>query len=348
MNSVLHYPTIEFQDLEALKRALLVWDRVYRIVPRGYRPRDEPEVGTAVSEGLVQDLQLEPEEKASAAHSFLEFHNLRQRPDTALAWPAGFSSESFTRLNPDKIDARLLPMFEQLSQRLTTDGFYEIPHELAGGYMFYLSTAVASRRSLDLTTTSADYWTVGSFFASGGGYTEQVYADRANDYLVNLAIGDLLPQSLDGVPIDAILRFRQNTAELRREFQTELDALKKELSTCNNKTHALYIFNDFVKNLEFAKKKYRDSMGFIPRGDLGSLLSVGLPVSMSVLSIPAVGGDPYSPIRLGVGLLLGAVSALAHRSRPEATVASYLVDTENLSNAPSYRLHRKFEEFIND
>src|SRR5690606_25711216 len=118
---------------------------------------------------------------------------------------------------------------------------------------------------------------------------------------------------------------------------------------CNNKTHALYIFNDFVKKLEAAKQKYRDSMGFIPRGDLGSLLSVGLPVSISVLSLPVVsGGDPYSPLRLGMGLLLGAVSALAHRPRAEPTVASYLVDTEHLSKSPNHRLHRKFEEFIND
>lgn len=44
MTRALHYPSIEFQDTEALKRSLLVWDGIHRIVPSGYTPQDDAEV----------------------------------------------------------------------------------------------------------------------------------------------------------------------------------------------------------------------------------------------------------------------------------------------------------------
>ena len=113
MPQALHYPTIEFNDLDALKRSLLVWDRVHRIVPGGYVPQDPPEVATAVAEGVILNLAVDAAEKSSAAHRFLDFYALRESQRTRLAWPAGFSSEAFTRINPDKIDAKLLPLFEQ-------------------------------------------------------------------------------------------------------------------------------------------------------------------------------------------------------------------------------------------
>src|SRR6266576_3973995 len=38
MNYALYYPTIEFQDYAWLWSASLLWDRIYRIVPKGYEP----------------------------------------------------------------------------------------------------------------------------------------------------------------------------------------------------------------------------------------------------------------------------------------------------------------------
>ena len=209
MSQALHYPTIEFNDQDAFKRSLLVWDRHHRIVPNGYVPNDHPEVVEAIGAGVVQNLMVDSEEKARAAHRFLDFFALRDSLNNRLTWPAGFSTETFTRINPDKIDAKLLPLFEQLARRMTADGFLEVPHEHAGGYMFYLATAVAQERALDLTTDSSDYWAVGTYFANEGCFTEQVYDENADAYLVNLAIDDLLPSDLASVSIDTILRFER-------------------------------------------------------------------------------------------------------------------------------------------
>ncbi|WP_053162702.1 hypothetical protein [Pseudomonas brassicacearum] len=351
MTRALHYPSIEFQDTEALKRSLLVWDGIHRIVPTGYAPQDDAEVREAVQAGAVVDLTLEPIEKHRAAHRFLDFYHLRARTTSPLVWPAGCSSESFTRINPDKIEAKLLPLFESLTQRLSADGFLEVPDDLAGGYMFYLATSVAERRSLQLTTDSSDCWAVGTYFANEGCFTEAVYDDDAKAYLANMAINDLLPRSLAHVNIDKLLRFREEHVEVRAQFQNELKLLKAEISTCNSKSHAQYIVGDFVKRFERAKADYRDSIGFFRTDDICSIFSVGIPVAATMIALPTFGsGDPYEPWRICTGMLIGAVSALAARElgRKPKTIASYLVGSERISKYPGHTLHRKFEEFIND
>ncbi|NHN68229.1 hypothetical protein G7W60_10315 [Pseudomonas fluorescens] len=351
MARALHYPSIEFQDIDALKRSLLIWDGIHRIVPAGYAPQDDAEVRVAVQAGAIDNLTLEAIEKHNAAHRFLDYYKLRNRPDYPLVWPAGCSSESFTLINPDKIEAKLLPLFESLSQRLTSEGFMEVPDDLAGGYMFYLATSVAERRSLQLTTDSSDCWAVGTYFANEGCFTEAVYDNDADAYLANMAIDDLLPRDLTHVSIDALLRFREDHAEVRSNFHNELNQLKAQISACNNKGHAEYIVNDFVKRFEQAKADYRKTLGFFRREDVCSLLSVGLPTSATMIALPGLGsGDPYEPWRVGVGILLGAVSALASRElgRKPKSIASYLVGSERLSRYPGRTLHRKFEEFIND
>jgi hypothetical protein len=351
MTRALHYPSIEFQDTEALKRSLLVWDGIHRIVPGGYTPYDDAEVREAVQAGAVVDLTLDPMEKHHAAHRFLDFYHLRNRPTTQLVWPAGCSSQSFTRINPDKIEAKLLPLFEALSQRVSADGFLEVPEDLAGGYMFYLATSVAEQRSLQLTTDSSDTWAVGTYFANEGCFTEAVYDDNANAYLANMAINDLLPSNLGHVKIDQLLKFRDEYAEVRAQFQNELNLLKTEISACNNKGHAQFIVGDFVKRFERAKSDYRDTLGFFRRDGLFSTFSVGIPVTATMIAMPTFGaGDPYEPWRICTGMLIGAVSALASRElgRKPKSIASYLVGSERISKYPGHTLHRKFHEFIND
>lgn len=351
MSQALHYPSIEFGDIDALKRALLVWDRVHRIVPAGYQPHDQSEIQMAVQSGAVMNLTIDAQEKFSAAHRFLDFHHLRNSTSSRLTWPAGFSIETFTNINPEKIDAKLLPLFEELATRVTADGFLEVPHELAGGYMFYLATSIAEQRSLNLTTDSSDYWAVGTYFANEGCFTEQVYDEHANSYLANLAIDDLLPNDLSSVDIEQLLRFRDDTVEIRNIFQRELELLRDEVSRCNSKEHARYIVQDFIKRFERAKEEYRNTLKFFNKTDICSLFSVGVPVAATMIALPTLaGGDPYDPMRIGAGVLIGAVSALATREmghKPK-TIASYLVDAERITRTPSFLLHRKFEEFIND
>jgi hypothetical protein len=53
---VLYYPTIEFYDEVWLKTSLCLWDKIYRIVPDSYKPKDSDEVKTAIDNGLVKNI----------------------------------------------------------------------------------------------------------------------------------------------------------------------------------------------------------------------------------------------------------------------------------------------------
>jgi hypothetical protein len=351
MSHALYYPTIEFQDIGSLKKALLVWDRIFRIVPRGYTPNDSLEIREATNEGVIVDLFLDDSERSEAAYKFTNFYSRIESPSSSLIWPAGFSSEDFGRLSQDKIDVRLLPLFQQLARTLTDDGFLELSNELVGSYMFYLAKTVAQKRALEMLTDSSDNWIVGSYFANEGNFDEQVYEEKTGAYLCNLAIDDLLPDQLEHVPMDDLLRFVNKFRGERSAFQRELKILRDAISRCNNKKHARYIVGDFVKKFEKAKAEYRSAVAPFAKREFSSILSVGIPVTISILSLPTTpGADPYSAFRIGIGILLGAVSALAMRELipKEKTVGSFLVSAEHLTRTPNGLLHRKFHEFMND
>lgn len=351
MNYALYYPSIEFRNPDFLKRSLLVWDRVFRIVPNSYNPNDDASIITAISEKVVIDLRIDEHEKAKAAEGFLDFYRIRQNPACRLSLPAGLDSETFVRINPEKIEARLLPLFEELSRSLTRDGFLQIPADLAGGYMFYLAEAVAKQRSLQMLTDSPDTWAVGTYFAQAGNFDEYVYKEKADAYLCNMAVTDLLPDQLSHLSIDDVLRFVEKHREERAVFQQELEKLRLEISRCNNKEHARYIVNDFVSSFKKAKDEYRSAIGAFSKRELCSVFSSGVPTTLSVLSLPVFnGGNPYDPMHISVGLLFGAVSALATRTMipVDKGRASYLVSVDRFSANPVVQLHRTFEEFVND
>lgn len=346
----LYYPSIEFRDTDFVKRSLLVWDRLFRIVPSNYKPIDDPAVQIAAAEGAIVNLLVDVDEKTKAAEGFLDFYRRRQQTHK-LTWPAGLDSETFVRIDPEKIEARLVPLFEELSHRLGQDGFMEIPADLAGGYMFYLAESVAKQRDLQMITDSPDSWVVGSYFAHAGNFTDRVYDPDANSFLCNLAISDLLPDQLHDVSMDEVLRFVETHRDERALFQEELERLRLEISRCNNKEHARYIVNDCVARFDNAKRVYRNVIAPFSKRELCSIFSGGLSATLGVLSLPVVtGGDPYDPVRIGAGLLIGAVSALATRALipVDKGRASYLISLDKLSNTPSWQLHRTFEEFVND
>ncbi|SRR6266478_3433885 len=72
-SSVLYFPSIEFRSVEWLKLALLLWDRIYRIVPPSYTPQDSYEVRVAVDAGLIVNHNPTRENMAGIAIEYEAF-----------------------------------------------------------------------------------------------------------------------------------------------------------------------------------------------------------------------------------------------------------------------------------
>ena len=56
----IYYPHVEFGSAAWVKSILLYWEGVYRPLPEGAQPHDEPEIRRLFEEGLIEDLPLEP------------------------------------------------------------------------------------------------------------------------------------------------------------------------------------------------------------------------------------------------------------------------------------------------
>lgn|ERR1035437_2840 len=135
-SQVLCFPHIEFPDATWLKGALCLWERVLRIVPDGYQPRDGDEVKGAIDAGLVVNRRLTAGDLAHARSTFTDF--LARKPVLPHALdPRG---ELTTNMHRGKIDQQLQQEFAQLVGHVhERDEWLEMPQGIANGYLLYLA-----------------------------------------------------------------------------------------------------------------------------------------------------------------------------------------------------------------
>ncbi|MBI2999697.1 MAG: hypothetical protein HYY46_14800 [Deltaproteobacteria bacterium] len=157
-SEVLYFPSIEFYDDSWLKGALCHWDKIYRIVPPSYTPKDSDEVKEAVDAGLVESINLSSGDLSDTAEKFIEFW------DSAPFVPAGFKGydEEPIRLHPEKVDERICGQLYALSQRIDQEGFLSLSKEVANSYMLFLSESVSRRRLIPKITDDVDMFTAAS------------------------------------------------------------------------------------------------------------------------------------------------------------------------------------------
>jgi hypothetical protein len=77
---VLYFPHIEIANPQWLKTSPLLWDNVYRIVPKSYTPLDNDDTKRAVDAGLVRAVNLEQPDLQGISRRFNKF--LRSLPFT--------------------------------------------------------------------------------------------------------------------------------------------------------------------------------------------------------------------------------------------------------------------------
>ena len=80
----LYYPSIEINNIEWLKTALLYWDDITRIVPSGYIPQDSDDIKRIKGElGLINNIEPNAGLVYSASESFFDWlFDIIENPDT--------------------------------------------------------------------------------------------------------------------------------------------------------------------------------------------------------------------------------------------------------------------------
>ena len=303
--SILYYPHIEFQNLGWVKSSLLLWDHVYRIVPDFYEPNDTLEIRKAVDSDIVRSISLTEQDRKKVVDKFAEFL------DSIPYKPAGLEYDETEYLHPGKIDTALYPLLDQYAVGVSPKGFIELPKEVVRGYMFFLANDVASRRNLSRCTDDIYSFSVSPYFSENTNIDDLIYSRDAEGFYSSLIFNDLLPANIESIPIEKILKVINNSKDERIRFRNELSKFTSELYKCTDKTHAEVIMNDYKKELLQAKDDLKASQGFMNKDDIGSMLTMGIPTSLTAYgAIAGATQNPFNLYTIGSSLLIGAMTTV--------------------------------------
>jgi hypothetical protein len=351
-SEVLCFPHIEFPDAVWLKGALCVWDRVHRIVPDGYLPRDSDEVKEAIDAGLVVDLRLTKGDLAHARSTFTDF--LARKPVLPHALdPAGHLT---TTVHRGKIDEQLREEFSQIVGHVhQRDEWLEIPKGIGNGYLLYLAQSVAKRRGMPKITDSDAMFVAMQYFATSRDFKESVQDVHGCDASAVVALRTILPGGLQWAPMERVLKFHKASHDGRAALRGAFESLAEELAAVEEPTYVEEIAHRFKANISQAE-------GFtMPRireffADTGALaLQVGLPVAAT--GVASMLADT-STVTVGkvlvqlVGALAGGLGA--RRKEWRSAEATYMakLNLEFDGDCPfpkkQVAMDRLMNEFIND
>jgi hypothetical protein len=348
-NSILYYPSIEFQSEDWVKSSLLLWDNVYRIVPIDYTPNDSETIRELNDNDLIRNVTLNQTDVNNTADEFLSvFQNL---PFV----PAGLEADGLERIHLDKIDTRLYPFLESISKSFIRDGWLYLPEELIKGYMFYLSKTVAQRRNLVRGTDDSDSWSIAPFFTEDINFDEFAYADGAEGYYCSMFLEDLMPRNISEVSASTLIKFVEKRRDLKDCFRMKLSSLNDKISSVTDKEQVYVEVREFLSEVENDKTELKKSMDILSLSNAkSSLFTVGIPVGLTALGAFGLSGNPFSLTKISASISLACIAAYSDygktlRTNRDSSYASYLLEIDKLPT-PSYvnKLARNFEEFMND
>jgi len=357
-NYALYYPTIEFSDYTWLWSAALLWDRIYRIVPDGYEPKDCRNVRILAEDGEI-GLPIRPKEYApKVAKEFIE--KLESREWSASALVHDIPAE-YARLHSDKVDVKLRNLIIARGVASAQGDWLHVPTQFEALYMTFLANRIAEECDLQLLSDSQAAWSGSTFFRLDGKVKELPSEDLA-EQLATLVIRDFLPSNITDISPKDLLSFRKKYRDERRRFVNSMHNAAEQLANCRDPGVMQDHVVDLKLDIEAALKDYRRSMESLrvvaytgiksvtfPVATQMACTVIGLPLDTSTLTV-------ISALGVGLGLVCGLLdlqdksrklekecdySYLLHLGRNWTGCAMYGLDY-------NYMLCRTMEEFLND
>ncbi len=288
-NSLLYYPTIEFQNRSWFKSSLTIWDKLYRIVPEGYFPSDSDEILEAIDNGLVENIVLHPDDLKKASDGFFDFL------ETLEFNPAGFSGINYeARLHNNKLDHRMREYFKTRTERYDNEGFYHLPSEVANGYMFFLAKGIAERRNIPKLTDNPDMFTAMSYFDAKGKFDELISAAEGNEAYTLMTIETIIPADIPYLPISKIIEWNKHLENMKREFREELESFVDSIKDIEDKDFAIERVREFKENLLKKSATWTETMYKITDNIVPACIVSGFPAAGSASIAMSSSNDPIT------------------------------------------------------
>lgn len=356
-DSILYYPSIEFQSETWVKAAITIWDKIYRIKPDDYKADDPEEIKIAISEGIIEDIILSEDDLRKTADNFEFYCN-------DLDWfPDGFDSSTFeVRLHDDKIDSRLKDFFREYAGPVDKEGFYRLRPEIANGYMFFLADSISKRRNIARLTDDPDMFTAMTYFDIDGKLDEWISDSEATEHYSNLIIENIIPQDIRSIRMDKIIRLSDNLKNNKAEFRESVAEFSEKLSKIEDSQFAIKELMKFKKSIEEHQQTRKELVSSFSKNIVPSALYVGIPTFTASLigSIYATKEDLFtSAIQFANCAMIASVASVIDAGKEvrkswKSKKSNYYLDLrkdltsmEN-SKIKIQNIHRRLDEYVND
>jgi len=303
----LYYPYIHPRDVNAIKAALLYWDKVRRIVPSSMVDGatvygDDADAQCLVKEGLL--VATAPEAYISGAKKNF-FEALGRDIDGMRISREG--AEDLRRrevgLHVEKIALDVLLELDARGVARRCGDWVVMRDEVATLYMHCLASEMANRIGTPLMTDSKRQARFGETFlfdAQGAG--------SVVDTLVKLKAELPSPQNLADVPLHRIMAFAEKHGAERAAFRAQIEKILEKASTTSDP-------NELDDYLADQRKAIREQTS-VWRSKVGELGVIGA-AAVASLTVPAgfaaaAAHDPmHATMLAGAGVTLGFVSCVA-------------------------------------
>src|SRR6185437_5975866 len=257
--SALYYPSIEFTDPRWLWASSLVWDRIYRIVPKDYTAKDSDNVKKLCESGEI-GTPLHPDAYAKdVSEQFLRKLKTRRWNAAALSMDV---DKEYARLHEDKVDVQLRKMIVAQGSTQSRGKWLYVPTEFASLYMTYLANHMSEKNGLSLVTDVAPAWTGATYFKFDG-MVEDWPREELPLVLAALVVRDFVPTNILNIAPEALLSFREKYLDERRRFVKAVRTSANALANCHDVKVARDVYEDMKRDIAASMEDYKRSMDIL-------------------------------------------------------------------------------------
>ena len=240
----LFYPTIDIQNENWLKTAILFWDEISTIVPASIdNPYQERATQYLHDIGLLTPIEVNPEQQ------FIE--ELAEDTVNYLNTNEGFQlltqGENGYAIHRDKLPRDIDRLFDihpeklpyeiqhQLRNRMTRDGWLRVDGSFAKFYMTLLANKICEHRAIapltdnSLTSNFSDLVRLDNQIAINGRNRDYDYRLHRRDRYINLSQGLLINMAIEGISI-AEPTSLEDVVNFKRRHQDELGLFRKNVA----------------------------------------------------------------------------------------------------------------------
>ena len=352
----LYYPHINLTNKNWVKHALLLWDKISRIVPSSVEPADNDDI-TSIKyhTGFIEDYHPEKHDTSNTFNEFSKqlrnilesdrfFHDRyfeRERQGRHYMRDyyerRSFYSEmiksSGTYIHVMKIDHRLKEFLFDIGIAIPGENEWEdwikIDNEIGLLYMTFLAKTISKKKTLPIVTD------VEQSFSAAIQFESKINSDYKSQFeyrLGNLLIETVVPKKINDVHLDKIIDIRENYSHERTAFFNEVSNLANSIPDIDNASALNDALNQYSKLILNETKNLEELYNTHKIETVNKFLSISIPTTVASLSdyVP----DGAKPLVAAGGVIFGLVSS-ANAVKKEKL--------ELKSNPKSYLLNLKSE-----